>query len=191
MKFLQKVAAAVLSALLPAALTVPAFADAAPSEKEEVIYVLTDASGRVTDMEAVNIFAGGDITDYGDYSAVKTLNTNDPITQEGDKITISSSAARVYYQGTMKSTVIPWEISIRYFLDGREYAAEEIAEKSGGGRGRAVYGAVRARGEKQRADRCGVCDLYAALQRSGGHGQRAAQGKRDGDDGRDYARNLW
>ncbi len=131
MKFLQKVAAAVLSALLLAALTVPAFADTAPSEKEEVIYVLTDASGRVTDIEAVNIFAGGDITDYGDYSAVKMLNTNDPITQEGDKITLSSSAARVYYQGTMKSTVIPWNISIRYFLDGREYSAQDIAGKSG------------------------------------------------------------
>lgn len=131
MKFLQKVAAAVLSALLLAALTVPALADTAPSEKEEVIYVLTDASGRVTDIEAVNIFAGGDITDYGDYSAVKMLNTNGPITQEGDKITISSSAARVYYQGTMKSTVIPWEISIRYFLDGREYSAQDIAGESG------------------------------------------------------------
>lgn len=29
--------------------------------------------GKVTDMEAVNIFAGGKITDYGDYSDVKML----------------------------------------------------------------------------------------------------------------------
>ncbi len=131
MKYIQKITAAALSVLLLGSLTVPALAEAAPSAKEEVIYIMTDASGKVTDMEAVNIFAGGDITDYGDYSNVKVLNTTDKITQNGSKITFSSSADKVYYQGTMKSTVIPWNISIRYFLDGKEYSAEEIAGKSG------------------------------------------------------------
>ena len=59
------------------------------------------------------------------------LNTTDKLNQNGDRITFSSSADKVYYQGTMKSTVIPWNISIRYFLDGKEYSAEEIAGKSG------------------------------------------------------------
>ena len=131
MKHLQKITAAALSVLLLGSLTVPAFAEAAPSAKEEVIYIMTDASGNVTDMEAVNIFAGGDITDYGDYSNVKMLNTTDKITQNGGKISFSSSADKVYYQGTMKSTVIPWNISIRYFLDGKEYSASDIAGKSG------------------------------------------------------------
>lgn len=131
MKHLQKITAAALSVLLLGSLTVPAFAEAAPSAKEEVIYIMTDASGNVTDMEAVNIFAGGDITDYGDYSNVKMLNTTDKITQNGGKITFSSSADKVYYQGTMKSTVIPWNISIRYFLDGKEYSAADVAGKSG------------------------------------------------------------
>lgn len=92
---------------------------------------MTDASGKVTDLEAVNIFAGGDITDYGNYSSVKVLNTTDQITQNGNKITFSSSNNKVYYQGTMKNTVIPWNISIRYFLDGKEYSANEITGKSG------------------------------------------------------------
>ena len=132
MKRMTKITAAALSVLLLGSLAVPAFAeDAAPSEKEEVIYVMTDAAGQVTDVEAVNIFAGGDITDYGDYSAVKLLNTTDAITQDGSKINFSSSADKVYYQGTMKDTDIPWNISIRYFLDGKEYSAEEIAGKSG------------------------------------------------------------
>lgn len=131
MKHMTKITAAALSVLLLGSLAAPAFAEAAPSEKEEVIYIMTDASGKVTDMEAVNIFAGGDITDYGDYSGVKTLNTTDEITQNGSRITFSSSADKVYYQGTMKSTVIPWSISIRYFLDGKETSAEEIAGKSG------------------------------------------------------------
>lgn len=132
MKRMTKITAAALSVLLLGSVAVPAFAeDAASSEKEEVIYVMTDAAGQVTDVEAVNIFAGGNITDYGDYSAVKLLNTTDAITQDGSKITFSSSADKVYYQGTMKDTDIPWNISIRYFLDGKEYSAEEIAGKSG------------------------------------------------------------
>lgn len=70
-------------------------------------------------MEAVNIFAGGDITDYGEYSSVKLLNTTDQIALNGNMVTLSSSADRVYYQGTMKSTVIPWNISIPV-LSGRK-----------------------------------------------------------------------
>ena len=132
MKYMQKITAAALSVLLLGSLAVPAFAaEAAGSSKEEVIYVMTDASGKITDMEAVNIFAGGSITDYGDYSAVKMLNTTDKITQSGDKITFSSDADKVYYQGTMKEKNLPWNISIRYFLDGKETSAEEIAGKSG------------------------------------------------------------
>lgn len=131
MKGRKKIISAVLSAVLLGSFATPVFAQTVPSEKEEVIYIMTDASGRVTDMEAVNIFSGGDITDYGDYSAVKALNTTDQIVQNGDKITFSSSADRVYYQGTMKDTEAPWNISIRYFLDGKEYSAEEIAGKSG------------------------------------------------------------
>lgn len=131
MKHIKKLTAAALSVLLLGSLTVPAFAETSSSEKEEVIYIMTDASGKVTDLEAVNIFAGGDITDYGDYSAVKVLNTTDEIVQNGNKITFSSDADKVYYQGTMKNTAIPWNISIRYFLDGKEYSAEDIAGKSG------------------------------------------------------------
>ncbi len=131
MKYTKKIAAAVLSVLMLGSFALPAPAAYAPSGKEEVIYIMTDAAGTVTDIEAVNIFAGGDITDYGDYSNVKMLNTDDALTRDGDKITFSSDAARVYYQGTMKSTVIPWKISIRYYLDGTEYPAEEIAGGSG------------------------------------------------------------
>ena len=116
MKHMQKFTAAALAVLLLGSTVVPAFAETAPSAKEEVIYAMADASGKVTDAEAVNIFAGGDIVDYGDYSAVTPLNTNDTITQSGDQITFSSTAGKVYYQGTMKNAALPWNISIRYYL---------------------------------------------------------------------------
>ena len=131
MKHIKKITTAALSVLMSGSLAVPAFAGTVPSEKEEVIYVMTDTSGAVTDIEAVNIFAGGDITDYGDYSDVKVLNTTDDISLSGDEVTISSDADKIYYQGTMKSKSIPWNISIRYFLDGEEYDPEDIAGKSG------------------------------------------------------------
>lgn len=131
MKHMQKFTAAAMAVLLLGFTVVPVFAETAPSAKEEVIYAMADASGKVTDAEAVNIFAGGDIVDYGDYSAVKPLNTNDTITQNGDQIAFSSTADKVYYQGTMKNAALPWNISIRYYLDGKEYAPQDVAGKSG------------------------------------------------------------
>ena len=131
MKHMQKFTAAAMAVLLLGFTVVPAFAETAPSAKEEVIYAMADASGKVTDAEAVNIFAGGDIVDYGDYSAVKPLNTNDTITQNGDQIAFSSTADKVYYQGTMRNAALPWNISIRYYLDGKEYAPQDVAGKSG------------------------------------------------------------
>ena len=101
------------------------------SGKEEVVYVTADAGGAPSGIYVVNIFGRGDVTDYGEYSQVKMMNTNDPITQTGDKVTFSTQAARAYYQGTMKSTEIPWDISIRYFVDGVEYSPADVAGKSG------------------------------------------------------------
>lgn len=106
-------------------------ADGTESQKEEVIYIMTDADGNVDNINAVNIFGKGDVTDYGDYSSVKMLNTTDKINQSGDKITFSSDKEKVYYQGTMKDTQIPWNISFTYTLDGKEIAPEDLAGKSG------------------------------------------------------------
>ena len=116
------------------------------SQKEEVIYVSTDASGSVRELTVVNIFDEGDfdgaskITDYGDYSSVKILTGDASINQSGKKITIKfagtgdsgdSGNGKIYYQGTMKKTEIPWNISIRYYLDGKEISPENLAGKSG------------------------------------------------------------
>ena len=121
MKTGKKMTAGMLSILLVGSMVMPVSAETIASEKEEVIYVMADNAGQVNDMEAVNIFSGGEITDYGNYSAVKMLNTTDKIKHNGDRISFSSDADRVYYQGTMKNANLPWNISIRYFLDGKEY----------------------------------------------------------------------
>lgn len=88
------------------------------SQKEEVIYINTDASGDVESVNAVNIFGKGSVTDYGDYSSVKMLNSTEPITLTGDKVTFTTKKDKVYYQGTMNDIEIPWNIKFTYKLDG-------------------------------------------------------------------------
>lgn len=131
MKINKKVLAFILAAILGANASIPALAAENPSSKEEVVYIMTKADGSVENINVVNSFAGGNITDYGEYSHVKMLTTTDEIHQTGDKITFSSTGEKVYYQGTVQDKEIPWQISIRYFLDKKEYSPEEIAGKSG------------------------------------------------------------
>lgn len=59
------------------------------------------------------------------------MNTNDAITQNDDKVTFSSNSNKVYYQGDLEDVQIPWDISIKYYLDGVEYSPKDIANKSG------------------------------------------------------------
>lgn len=131
MKIYKKGIALSLVALMVTSTSIPVVAAENTSSKEEVVYIMTQADGSTDNINVVNIFKGGDITDYGDYSSVKMLTTTDTINQAEDKITFSSSAEKVYYQGTLEDTEIPWNISIRYFLDNKEYTAEEIAGMSG------------------------------------------------------------
>lgn len=131
MKIYKKGIALSLVALMVTSTSIPVAAAENTSSKEEVVYIMTQADGSTDNINVVNIFKGGDITDYGDYSSVKMLTTTDTINQTEDKITFSSSAEKVYYQGTLEDTEIPWNISIRYFLDNKEYTAEEIAGMSG------------------------------------------------------------
>ena len=127
----RKLIASALVLLLAANAAAPVFAEEKTSSKEEVVYIMTEADGTVKNVDIVNIFDGGDVVDYGNYSSVKMLTTKDEIHQSGDKITFSSSSDRVYYQGAVENSEIPWNISIRYFLDNKEYPAYELAGKSG------------------------------------------------------------
>lgn len=132
MKNLKKAISCTLAVTLLSTCMLPVnAASSSANEKEEVIYIITDAQGKTNGVYAVNIWNGGDVTDYGDYSSVSILNTNDKVAIDGDKITFSSDSDKVYCQGIMKDTQIPWNISIKYFLDGKEISPEDIAGKSG------------------------------------------------------------
>ncbi|HHV59733.1 MAG TPA: hypothetical protein GXX49_05520 [Clostridiaceae bacterium] len=105
--------------------------DAFPSQKEEVVYGILNLDGSVDSIYVVNIFNGGNIIDYGNYSEVRNLTTAEKINVEGDKISISTEADKFYYQGTLEKKELPWDISIKYFLDEKEIPGTEVAGKSG------------------------------------------------------------
>lgn len=99
--------------------------------KEEVVYVNTDANGNITGTYVVNIFTNKEITDYGNYSEVRNMNTQDTINYENGVVTIQNSGQKLYYEGTLENVEIPWNISISYKIDGVEYTPEEVVGKSG------------------------------------------------------------
>ena len=134
MKPRRRILAATVAVVTLFCVISPALAETTPTAKgkEEVVYIMTDGSGSVESVNIVSILSGpGSVTDYGDYTAVKMLTTDDAVSLQGDEISFTTDAEKVYYQGTMRATQIPWNISIRYFLDGTEYAPEALSGKSG------------------------------------------------------------
>lgn len=117
-------------------------AAAVSTEKEEVVYGMLTSEGKVDGVYVVNSFYAQDIVDYGDYSEVRNLTTTDVIDLDGGMISIHRAAAssdengegknqKLYYQGNLDTTDLPWDIAFRYYMDGEEVSAEEIAGMSG------------------------------------------------------------
>lgn len=116
--------------------SVPAFAATAntDSAKQEVVYINLNSDGSVLEICVVNIFEldeDGQIVDYGDYTALRNMTSNDKITFGNETVRMDTKAGKLYYEGTLNQNVIPWIFSFRYFIDGTEYKAEEIAGKDG------------------------------------------------------------
>ncbi|OPZ74425.1 MAG: hypothetical protein BWY80_00589 [Firmicutes bacterium ADurb.Bin456] len=134
-RFMSILLAAIL--ILTAAFPVLAAGVPVPglTSKEEVVYGVLGADGSLQGVYVVNSFPGaapgGQITDYGNYSAVSNMTSGEKLTQNGDMITINTTTDRFCYQGTLATRVLPWDIDMRYELDGKEIPAATLAGKSG------------------------------------------------------------
>ncbi|MCD7846278.1 MAG: hypothetical protein LUG57_10625 [Oscillospiraceae bacterium] len=129
----KRAAALCLAAVLCGGLACPALG-AESTPKEEVVYASLDGSGAVEAVYVVNIFdlaQAGTITDYGDYSALRNMTTTDEIVYEDGVVTIQAEAGKLYYEGTLENAQLPWTFEIHYYLDGVEYAAADLAGRSG------------------------------------------------------------
>lgn len=106
-------------------------AEEVASQKEEVVYSILDLNGSVKNIYVVNIFEDKNIIDYGNYKNVRNMTTSEEISQKGDKISINTSADRLYYEGTIEKKELPWNIDIEYKLDGKRMTGAELAGKNG------------------------------------------------------------
>lgn len=135
MNHIKRVIAGMLVAVLAfSILPMYAFAASGNTPKEEVVYISLNADGSVKEINVVNIFdldADGKIIDYGKYESIRNMTSTDKIGYNNETITVDAKAGKLYYEGKLSSKVIPWNITIKYYIDGKEYTANEIAGKSG------------------------------------------------------------
>lgn len=132
----RKKVALMLTAVLLFLLAAPMVAGAVErsTPKQEVVYVNLYADGSVADIYVVNIFEldeAGQIIDYGDYTALRNMTTDDEIIFADEMVRIQTDARKLYYEGHLRSDMIPWTFAIQYALDGVACSAEELAGKSG------------------------------------------------------------
>lgn len=125
-----------LAVVLILSLTAPVFAAALSpnTPKEEVVYVDLNGDGTVKQITVVNIFElneDGQIIDYGDYTALRNMTTNDEIIFEDETVRIDTKAGKLYYEGILSKNSLPWDFSIRYYLDETEYTDKELYGKDG------------------------------------------------------------
>lgn len=105
--------------------------------KDETIYVILDHDGTVLEQRVVNrIYGKGDVKevrDYGRYSSVRNMETPDEPGLEDGLIVWDGRLLKkgdIYYEG-ITDKELPVEVSIKYFLDGREVDARELAGRTG------------------------------------------------------------
>lgn len=131
----RKLTAIILAVFLViTVLPMSAFAVQPNTPKEEVVYIRLNTDGSVKEIYVVNIFdldEDGRIIDYGEYAELRNMTTTDAVGYQDSTVTIDARAGKLYYEGKLKESSMPWNINIRYYMDGREYTAKEIAGKSG------------------------------------------------------------
>lgn len=126
-----------LVAGLGACSAAPASAYAAEGQsKDEIVYAKTAADGATSGVYVVNVFDSDEalqVQDPANYTEVENLTTSDTLQQQNGTVAVSAQAGvPFYYQGTMDSSVqLPWDISVKYYLNGEEKTAEELSGANG------------------------------------------------------------
>lgn len=130
---MKKTICRIIAALLVFIIPLNSFA-LSNTEKQEIVYISTDSNGKNKGVYVVNIFENKEdtnITDFGKYESIKNLTTTSPILEEDGVITVDVEKGKFFYQGNNPDREIPWEISMKYYLDGKEISPSDIAGKSG------------------------------------------------------------
>ncbi|MDD6293504.1 MAG: hypothetical protein PUA71_06715 [Eubacteriales bacterium] len=104
-------------------------------DKEETVYVLTDANGNVNKTIVSDWLKNKDgsdkLEDKSDLKDIENVKSDaDYITGEDGAITWNANGEDIYYQGTTDKQ-LPVDVKVTYLLDGKEMSPSEIAGKNG------------------------------------------------------------
>lgn len=104
------------------------------ADKEETVYVFSGATGDVNKIivneHLINKDGASEIVDATNLNDIKNIKGYEEFKQEGDKISWNADGKDIYYQGTSENT-LPVNVSVSYFLDGKQMKPEELVGKSG------------------------------------------------------------
>lgn len=137
-RWTRKLLALGMSAALCIGCASAAFAQGADDikpEKDETVYVFADSDGsaqKIIVSDWLKNPNGEDlIEDYSTLSAIENVKGNENCTLDADGNLIwSADGSDIYYRGNADSE-LPVSLSLRYWLDGEELTAQELAGKSG------------------------------------------------------------
>lgn len=104
------------------------------SSKNEIIYGILNTDGSVSEIYVVNEFdvtEAGIVNDFGNYDTILNLSSTEEIKNENDELSMMADEGKFYYQGDITSKELPWNISIKYYLDGQEISSEDLAGEYG------------------------------------------------------------
>ena len=118
---------------IPAA--VPVAASESTADKEETVYVKTDANGEektVIVSDWLKNFSGeAKIKDATDLTDVENVKGNETYKRgKKDSITWNANGKDIYYQGTSDKN-LPVSMKVTYYLDGKEISPKKLVGKSG------------------------------------------------------------
>ena len=104
------------------------------AQKEETVYVKTNASGEVNSVVVSNwlknVESTSKLDDYTQLENITNVKGKEEFTEEDGKIVWDSEGKDIYYQGTTNKQ-LPVDVNINYELDGKEMAAEDMKGKDG------------------------------------------------------------
>ena len=106
------------------------------AEKDETVYVVTDKSGKATNITVSewlkNTGAYESLDDLTNLSDIVNVKGDESFILSGNELTFAAGGSDIYYQGNMPAfEKLPVELKITYTLDGKEVSADDIVGKSG------------------------------------------------------------
>lgn len=105
-------------------------------DKDETVYVTTDAAGTVSKITVSDWLKNTDgvktLKDKTTLSDVVNVMGDETFTLNDGELAWDTTGKDIYYQGTLDaSTTLPVSLNVTYYLDGEEISAADLAGKSG------------------------------------------------------------